>query len=158
MAILNEGRIANYKGSSKINELKLYKNSVVSDNITLNSVNLPSPTKSASNNIVSNLGGFSRLITVNFILINDGTDRSTTSDSKITLDEQWDYLMENIIQEAGTGNKQREISYSITYSRFSSTKTIIGIVENISITPNEDSPTLLNGSITIRQGTNPFGE
>lgn len=161
------------KNNTSGNEIKFYHGSGVSDTITINSINFAIPGKSVEDNITMNLGGFTKLVTFQFILKDDGTDVSTTGDNIVTLEQQWGFIMDNtvtnnvagtstgIVQNPGSGNSVAEITYTITVYFINSTgsgttKTYTGMLEEIAIEPVEGEPRL-RGRLTLNvAGSNPF--
>lgn len=151
---LNTSKLINAKTSK---EITFHKVSSITDNINIAAFSFASPGSSADNNIVSNLGGFNRLVSFDFELVNDGTDRSG-GDTITTIDEQWDYIMDTIVQAPGAGNKVSQITYNVVVQRYSGTKTYTGMLEDIEISPREGDPNkILRGRLTLRiGGNNPF--
>ena len=104
---------------------------------------------------MANFGGFKRIITVDFALFNDGTDKSTSSDSIITLRQQKEFLQETVIQGVGSGDSQADVTYTLTIYEDSTTKTYTGGIEDISIRAEPGTEgTLLRGTLNLLQGTN----
>ena len=141
-----------------------YHGENVSESITINSINFSIPGQSVDNNISMNLGGFTKLITFNFILEDRGTDVSDpTGDNEIIkLSEQWEYIMgnEGLVQDPGTG-KVSEMQYRVTIGYKDSngsftTRVYTGMLEDIAIEPVEGEPRL-RGRLTLNvSGNNPF--
>jgi len=119
------------------------------DNVTINNVAFAQPGQAASQNFGANFGGFNRFINVDFVLHNDGTDKSTDGASKITLSQQIDYLMDDIIQGQSTGFSN--VRFTLTIYRDSSTKTYIGVVEDVTINGDTNDGNFVRGSIRLRQ-------
>lgn len=160
------------KNNTSGNEIKFYHGSGVSDTITINSINFSVPGQSVENNITMNIGGFTKLITFQFVLKDNGTDISTSGDNIVTLPQQWGFIMDNtitnniggtstgIVQNPGSGNSVAEITYTVTIyykiGETGGTKTYTGMLEEIAIEPVEGEPRL-RGRLTLNvAGSNPF--
>lgn len=131
-----------------------YQGDNVNDSVSSLALKFPIPLQESSNNVILNLGGFSRTLSLNFILKERGTSVSTNvSDSVITLKQQWEYLMDDIIQ----GGNQEQVEYRITIYFYSNgsgtTMTYNGMIEDISISPPNGGQTL-DGSLSLTIGTN----
>lgn len=151
MAVTDNFRLTNDNTSKGI---KFHWGGNVTDVISLNSVTIPIPGETSENNVVTNIGGLKRLITFDFRLVNDGTDKSTSSDSKITLQDQWDFLMDTVV-EGSTAGEQHKVSYTIQIYRNGVTKTFTGILQQVQVNPSDGSP-FIEGSLTLEEGSNPL--
>ena len=111
------------------------------DNITVNNISFAQPGSTSDNNFSQNWGGFKRLISVDAILHDDGTDKSTDGSSKITLTQQHDHLMGpgGVIQVGSAV----DFKYRTTIYMNGASKTITGSVEDISIRADTSNSNIL---------------
>jgi len=119
------------------------------DNITISNVSVQNPSQSASNNYARNWGGFKRILSVQFVLANDGTDKSTDGSSKVTLTAQHDHVMDTIIQVPGAGDSVSDITYTMTVWMDGAAKTYTGALEDISINGSNANGNQLAGSFNL---------
>jgi hypothetical protein len=107
----------------------------------------------AANNFGVNFG-YKRLISVDFVLLNDGTDKSLTSENKITLTEQWRYLMETVVQ-GFTTNEQYKTKFELTLYTDSGTWTVSGNLEDISVRGDlSNNSNRIEGRLSLYQSAN----
>ncbi len=144
MSVVNQFQIVNNDNSTG---LKFHFANGVNDNITIYNLSFQLPGASASSNYSRNWGGFKRLITIDFVLTNDGTDKSTDGSSKITLSQQQDHLMETVIQGNSTGTTN--VSYTITIYRDGATKTYTGSIEDITINWTNSEANQMGGTLNL---------
>lgn len=151
MSQLNQFKIVNNDNSKG---LKFAWAEGFGDSITINNITIPSAGQDASQNYVANFGGFKRIIRVDFVLQNDGTDKSTDGSSKITLSQQADHLMDTggVVQGNSTG--QYNVTYTVTIYRDGATKEYTGGVEDISVDWDSSNGILMKGSFNLTIGTN----
>jgi|SRR6056297_2584286 len=149
----NQFKIVNNSNSKG---LKFLSATALTDNITINNVSIASAGQQSSQNFSRNYGGFKRLITVNFILNNDGTDKSTDASSKVTLSEQQDHLLgdDGVIQGVGVGDTQSDIKYTLTIYRDGATTDLTGNVEDISLNYGGQESNILQGSLNFYISSN----
>ncbi|NCD07796.1 MAG: hypothetical protein EOL97_16930 [Spirochaetia bacterium] len=163
MANTYQFRLKNNKGKS----ILFYSANSVSENITINSISYSMPGQTSDKNISLNLGGFTKLISLNFILKDRGTDVSN-GDNIITTKQQWDYIvgdeelnMDGLIQDTSISGNTTDLEYEIriwfeSSDGSSQYKYYTGTLEDVSIEPVEGE-TFLRGRLTLRQaGTNPL--
>ena len=81
--------------------------------------------------------------------MNDGSDKSTDASSKVTLSDQWDHLMDDVIQ--GNSTAQSSVTYTVTLYRDGATKTYTGVIEDINVTGGQKG-TVLTGSFNLTEG------
>jgi len=146
---VNEYKIVNNSNSSGI-KFHFARNST--DSISVQNINIKQPGKSADNNYSRNWGGFDRIISVDFVLANDGSDKSTDAASKVTIASQKNYLMENVVQGVGGGDSVSDITYTLTLFEDGASKTYTGTIENISCKWGSDGESnFYTGSISFYQ-------
>lgn len=123
----------------------------VGDSIQVNNVSLPLAGQDSTKNFSRNFGGFQRLVTVDFVLTNDGTDKSTEGANVISLKEQRDYLMKTggVIQGIATGEQQFDVKYKLTIYEDGTTTEIIGTIEDINIQGNNNESNIFSGSLNM---------
>ena len=126
--VVNEFKIVN---NDSVKGLKFHWGEVVADNITINNVTIAAAGQSSTANFATNFGGFRRLITVDFTLFNDGTDKSTDLSSKITLTQQWDHLMDTVVQ--GFSTAQSNVTFTLTTFSDGASRTYNGVLEDINL-------------------------
>ena len=148
---INQSKITN---NSNNKGLKFHWISTVNDNLTVNNVSFSQVGSDASQNYVANLGGFKDLLTADFALYEDGTDKSTDGDNIITLKQQRDYLKNTIIQGIGAGDSQGDVLYTLTMFISGTTEDTIGGIDGVQIRFSPQEANLLRGSITLIRGTN----
>jgi len=149
MTQVNVNQIVNTDNSRG---LKFHYANTISDSISIANIAVTAPGQTADNNYISNFGGFKRLISVEFVLMNDGSDKSTDTSSKVTLKDQWTHLMDNVIQGNSTG--QTNVTYTVTAYTADGNQTFTGGIEEISITGASADGLRLSGTLTLQQGTN----
>lgn len=161
--ILNKGAIEKIAKSQNHVGIKFYHVTMISDDINLNSFSFTNPTGSSSNNINMLLGGFTRIITINFLLKDDGTDKRTNTSihsPRITLNEQWKYITDNVVQnkDASSQDKNYNIYWQLTLPAYNGELMVYnGMIESISLNPFQDkSPILLSGRLSFKIGINPW--
>jgi hypothetical protein len=148
--VVNQFRIVNNDNNKGI---IFYFGKVTANSITVSNVSIPAAGQSADNNYIANLGGFKRIISVDFFLFNDGLDKSTDGQNKVILDDQRDYLLDEVIQ--GFSTSQASVSYTITTSTTNGTKTYTGGIEDINL--NEDPSNggnRIQGTLNLTVGSN----
>lgn len=150
---INEFKIENL---SNAKGLKFHSAQSVSDSLSVNNVSLPLAGQDTTKSFIRNFGGFVRIITVNFMLTNDGTDKSTDGSNIITLSQQRDYLNASggVIQGVGAGDKQFDVKYRLTLYEDGATKTLIGSVEDLSFNNDVNEANIVRGSINFSEGGN----
>lgn len=150
MTSVNQSKIENLSNNKG---LKFHNAWIVTDNVTVNNISIANPNGDTTKNYSRNWGGFRRLITVNFLLFNDGTDKSTDTASKITLSSQRNYLTEpsGVIQgkSSASGTNVSDIVYRLTVYEDGITNTYSGSIEDISISSTPDESNMLRGSINM---------
>lgn len=148
MSSVNQSKIENLTTNVGI---KLYEAWVVNDNVTINNISIVNPTGDTSKNYSRNWGGFRRLMTIGFMLYNDGTDKSITSANKVTLSDQRNYTNGpgGVIQAKGTGDNVSAITYRITVYEDGSANTYYGSIEDISIAATSDECNRLRGTLNL---------
>jgi hypothetical protein len=144
MTVINQFKLVNNDNSKGI---KFHYAKGVKDNITISNVTVQQTGKTASDNYARNWGGFKRIISVDFVLKNDGSDKSTAGDSIVTLNQQWDYLMDQVIQ--GNLNGAQNVTYTATIYIEGATKTYTGAIEDITIGENQGDSNSLAGSFNL---------
>lgn len=151
--VKNEFKLVNNSNNKGIKFA--WANNVV-DNVSINNISFNIPGGASADNFIANFGGFKRLITIDFVLQNDGTDKSIDGDNIITLSQQWDYLLDTIIQGKSGSGAYFDVLYSLTiYRDGSPNKSYTGGIDDISLIGNPaTSGTLINGSLTLMVGTN----
>jgi len=151
MTSINQSKIENL--SSNLG-LKFHNAWIVTDNVTINNISIANPTGNSTENYSRNWGGFRRLITVNFLLFNDGTDKSITSASKITLSDQRNYLNQGtgVIQSKAIASNVADVVYRLTVYEDGITNTYSGSIEDINIASTPDESNMLRGSINMFEG------
>lgn len=144
--VLNEFKIVNLSNNKG---LKFAFATATADRITIGNVTFSIAGQESTGNYGANWGGFKRYVTINFKLTNDGTDKSTDSTSKITLRQQWDYLMgaNGIIQ--GNSSSQSAVRWRLTIYRDGTTDTITGLIEDIDIQWNGQEANQMSGTLTL---------
>lgn len=148
--VINQFKIVNNDNSKG---LKFHYIESIQDSVTLNNISYTLAGSDSSSNYISNWGGNDRLITANFVLMNDGTDKSTDSSSIITLSQQWDYLMDQVVE--GYSTDQSDVTHTLTIYRDGSTTTKTGIIDNINIDGNPSTAgNKITGNLTLKIGTN----
>lgn len=145
--VIGQYRLTNNSNSKGI---KFHYARGVNQSVTIQNIKIKSPGNPASSNYAANWGGFDRIISVEFVLRNDGTDKSTNGSSKVTLSQQEDFLLDEIIQ--GDNGVQSNVSYTLRIYRDGAAKTYTGVVEDISL--NSD----ISGDSTQITGTLNFYE
>jgi len=156
-------QLSNNKGKS----ILLYSVTGLSENLTVNNISYSMPGKTAEKgNINMNLGGFTKLLSFNFILKDGGFDVAD-GDNIITLKQQWDYIMGDglsattgMVQDTGSTNKTTDLQFTIRIYFENSDGTdqfkyYTGALEDISIEPVEGEP-FLRGRMTLKIGDNPL--
>lgn len=113
--------------------LKFHYAESFGDAITINNVSVAAPGQSASQNFIRNFGGFKRIINVDFMLFNDGTDKSTDASSKITLSQQRKHLQGDtgVIQGNSTG--QSSVTYTVSIFEDGAITEYTGGIEDINV-------------------------
>jgi len=151
--VVNQFKIERLRadGSTVDKGLKFHSAYVTSDSIQVNNVSLPIAGQDTTKNFSRNFGGFQRLVTVNFILNDDGSDKSTDGASIITLSQQRDYLQatDGVIQGVASGENQIDVKYKLTIYENAATKTITGTIEDINIGVSGSETNLLRGSLNL---------
>jgi hypothetical protein len=131
----------------------------VTDAITSNSVSFSSPGKDSTQNISTNFG-FKRLITFDFRITNNGSDRGyviggAARPSTTTLKAQWDFLMDEVIEatvdDLGAAINVKDSKYKVFLYIAGTPQNFEGMIENITINPSDGSP-FLEGSLTLIVG------
>lgn len=150
VSVVNQFKIVN---NSNGKGLKFHWANSVSTNISVNNITLDFAGGASSSNIVTNLGGFKRLRVVEFVLYNDGTDKSTTGDNIITLADQRDYLLDTIIEGKAVADSYSEVTFTLTTFADGTTHTITGGIDSIGLDERpSDSGVTIVGTITIIRG------
>lgn len=146
---INEFKLKNLSNSK---EISFHWGKSVRDNITVNNISINKPGASADNNFSANFGGFKRLISVDFALYNDGTDKSSDGSSIITLSQQIDFIQETILQGVGGSDSIQDVSFQITVYRDATAKTYTGVIESLDLNADpEQAGTIIFGSLTLQQ-------
>ena len=148
MSSVNQSKIDNLSTNEG---LKFHNAWIGTDNVTVNNISVTNPTGDSSQNYSRNWGGFRRLLTINFLLFDDGSDKSTTAQSKITLSEQRNYLNQpsGIIQKKTGGANISEITYRITIYEDGATNTYFGSIEDVTIASQPNEANMLKGSLNL---------
>src|SRR6056297_1351916 len=149
--VINEFKITN---NSNNKTLKFHYAASVQDSISVNNVSFAIPGQSSSDNFVANFGGFKDLVTIDFILFNDGTDKSDDSSSIITLKQQRDYLKNVIIQGKGSGDSQSDVNYTIVYYTPDGSSNETGGIESVDINSDTKASNQYRGTIILIKGSN----
>lgn len=134
--------------------LKFFNAFVVSDNVTVNNVSIAQAGGKSTANFARNLGGFRRLLTIDFLLINDGTDQSTSGDNKVTISEQNDFLTSATGVIQADGGNQFDVKYTLTVFRDGVVTDIVGSVEDLSIRGSPSEANILRGTLNLFESTN----
>lgn len=163
MANTYQFRLSNNKSKS----ILFHSASGVTENVTINSISFAIPGQTSDQNISLNLGGFTKLTSLNFKLVDNGTDVSE-GDNIVTLKEQWDYIMgdetsgeDGLVQDSSGSGNTTNLLYTLRVwftnkDGSSQYKYYTGTLEDISIEPVEGE-SFLRGRLTLRQaGSNPL--
>ena len=118
-----------------------------------NNIKFSSPNQGSDESIVFNLNGISRIVSFNFNIVDDGTDKAdgTHTSTVITLQQQYDYLKQVFV----TGDTGAE--YTLTVEFDGSTLFIVsGMINNL--TPNLvfNRPNTINVTFEFEEGNNPL--
>lgn len=152
MSVINQFKL---KNNSNNKEIKFHWAESVNTNITINNVTLDAAGQTSDNNYVSNFGGFKRLKIVDFALFNDGSDKSTDASSIVTLTQQKDFLLDEVVEGTAIGDSVSDITYTLTTYSDGTTSTITGGIDNISV---DEAPsnagTIIRGTVTLIRGSN----
>lgn len=153
MSSINQSKIENLSTNKG---MKFYNAWVNTDSITVSNISLDNPEGDTTKNYNRNWGGFGRLISISFILFNDGTDKSITTDDIVTLTEQRGYLNNpsNIIQGKAGGAQINQVVYRISVYEEGSLTVFIGAIEDINISADESEPNVLRGTINLSEAVN----
>lgn len=145
----------NSAGTS-VKGIKFHFGSTNSDNITFNNISFAQPNASADNNYISNLGGFKRLVSIDFALFNDGTDKSTDSSSKVTLTQQISNLMasDGILQGKASGESLSDVTFRLTVYEDGASLTYNGVLEDFTLDKSSSNGNIVRGSLTLQVGSN----
>ena len=143
--VVNQFQIVNNNNSKG---LKFHWARSVTDNVTVKVVKFALAGGAATSNYARNWGGFDRIVTVDFALASDGTtDKSTSSDNIVGIWDQWEFLMETVIQ--GFSTSQNDVTYTLTIYIDGGTETFNGQVEDITITGTVDEANILRGTLNF---------
>jgi hypothetical protein len=150
--VVNQFKIENLSNGKG---LKFHSASRVGDALSIKNVDVAFGGQS-NQNYSRNFGGFSRIISVDFRLNNDGTDKSTDASNIITLSQQEDYLMgpNGVMQGKDAGDIISDVKFRLTLYEDGATKTITGGVSEISIDGSSDDANHWLGSLNIFEGAN----
>lgn len=128
----------------------------VSDRVQPNIISIPLAGSDSSQNLVFNLGGFKRIISLDFRLLDNGEDKSTSTDSIVTVIDQWDFLIDTVLQGQTSG--QEAVSFTLQIWRGTDetpAKTYNGYLEDLGVNPIDGTP-YVNGSLVFTVGDTVF--
>ena len=150
MSSINQSKIENLSTNKG---MKFYNAWVNTDSITVSNISLDNPEGDTTKNYNRNWGGFGSLINISFILFNDGTDKSITTDNIVTLTEQRGYLINpnNIIQGRAGGAQINQVVYRLSIYEEGSLTVFIGAIEDINIAGNEGESNMLRVTMNFTQ-------
>ena len=152
MTIVNSFQIVNNSNSKGI---KFHYITSYNDSVVVNNISFLQAGSNAASNFIANFGGFRRIIGVEFVLFDDGTDKSTSAESIVTLTQQRDFLMESVLQGTGGGDSQSDVTYTLTIFENGITKTFTGGVEDMSLNASPGTAgNRLFGTLNLSLGTN----
>ncbi len=112
-----------------------------SPNVSINGAN-----QGSASTQLYNVMGLTRDFSFDFQIINDGTDHSNGS-SKVTIDQQYDYLKNTVL------NGEFATEYTLTIG---SLITVTGLIEELTINLTFNNPNFYKGTIRIKEGSNPL--
>lgn len=148
MSSINQSYLKN-KENNKL--LKFYNSSRVSDNITINNIFFSLPENTVDSNFGGNFGGFNNLISVDFMLFNDGTDKSGDASSIITLKQQKEYLKNTIIQGKGSGTYS-DVKFELSIWTSDGNDVYTGIMEDITLAQDAGrEANVIRGTLTLQR-------
>ena len=148
MSSINKSKIENLSSNKG---LIFYNAFITTDNVTINYISIANPTGDSSKNYSRNWGGFKRLISINLILFDDGTDKSISGDNIIKLSEQRNYLNQpdGVIQSKSPTDNISDIFYRVTVYEDGVEKVYIGSIEDINVDSSPDNTNQLKGMLQM---------
>jgi hypothetical protein len=139
----------------------------VEDSVYANPFSFTMPNSNSTQNINMSLGGFNRTITVRCFLKHDSNPsidkrtNKTVGSPKITLNEQWNYLMDEIVQNRFSPSildKNFSLEWELTLPQYNGQLYVhTGSIVRCTANPFKfQSPVMLSITIEFLIGKNPF--
>lgn len=154
--MVNEFKLERLNSAGVVQQgIKFHFASGIDDSIMFNNVSMPSAGQDSNSNFAVNFG-VKRLFKIDFILANDGTDKSVTGLSVVTLTQQWKYLMgdpvtyaSNSVVQGFVANQQYKTKFKCTIYSDGTTWTLTGNLEDINVRPLQSGGNVIEGSFTM---------
>jgi hypothetical protein len=121
------------------------------DNIMYNNISMAQPGAATTSNFGVLLGGMKRMITINFVLRDDGSIKGFSSyqtPSVTNLKEQWLWLMQTVCQP--TGSAQFNSKFVIGVYVNGAVTSFSGLLESIDLKWSGDGTALI-GTLTLQE-------